>query len=30
LLFHVTIERLGEMKDIYVDARNGDAYWYER
>lgn len=30
LLFHVAIERLGEVKDVYVDAATGTAYWYER
>lgn len=30
LLFHVAIERLGEVKDVYVDAATGAAYWYER
>lgn len=28
LLFHVSIERLGEVRDVYVDAGNGATYRY--
>lgn len=30
LLFHVAIERLGEVRDVYVDAGNGSVYRYEQ
>jgi hypothetical protein len=28
LLFHVAVERLGEVRDVYVDAANGATYRY--
>ncbi len=29
ILYHVTIERLGEVRDLFVDARNGTVYLYQ-
>ena len=28
ILYHVAIERSGEVKDVFVDARDGAVYWY--
>jgi hypothetical protein len=28
-LYHVAIERLGEVRDIFVDGRDGTIYLYD-